>query len=113
MKLMTSLDHQIAVGTSSGQVEIYLVPAKRPGQSNKELKKFVVDGGHRSNVTCAEWSANGMKLFTGDSIGNVVYTGVDFYEVRSIAPLSSLLRFRARILHWTAGLRAVVLVSGR
>ncbi|XP_071785453.1 tectonin beta-propeller repeat-containing protein 2-like [Asterias amurensis] len=80
VKIMTSLDHQIAVGTSSGQVEIYLLPAKRPGQTTRELKKFFVDGGHRSNVTCAEWSANGMKLFTGDSIGNVVYTAVDFYE---------------------------------
>ena len=37
--------------------------------------------GHTSDVTCAEWSTNGMKLFTGDSVGNVVYTDVDFYEV--------------------------------
>ncbi|XP_038076272.1 tectonin beta-propeller repeat-containing protein 2-like [Patiria miniata] len=80
VKLLTSIDHQIAVGTSNGQVEVYLLPAKRPNQTIKELKKFLVDGGHKSNVTCAEWSANGMKLFTGDSVGNIVYCDVDFYE---------------------------------
>ncbi|XP_022096649.1 tectonin beta-propeller repeat-containing protein 2-like [Acanthaster planci] len=80
VKLLTSIDHQIAVGTSSGQVEVYLLPAKRPGQIFKELKKFLIDGGHRSSVTCAEWSTNGMKLFTADAAGCVVYSDVDFYE---------------------------------
>ena len=45
------------------------------------MKKFVVNGGHRGHVTCAEWSTNGMKLFTGDTTGSVVYTEVDFYKV--------------------------------
>lgn len=38
-------------------------------------------GLHKTAVTCAAWSTNGMKLFTGDDLGTVMYTSVDLYEV--------------------------------
>lgn len=80
VKLLTCLDHQLAVGTSSGHVEIFLLPSRSHGHS-VQAKKFVIENLHQSNpVTCLEWSTNGMKLFTGDNQGKVVQTSVDFYE---------------------------------
>lgn len=49
-----------------------------------QVKKIVLKGVHKSSVTCATWSTNGMKLFTGDDIGSVIYTEVDFYEVSKL-----------------------------
>lgn len=79
VKLQSSLDYQIAAGTNKGHVELYMLPSKAPGRG-KEVKKIVLKGVHKSSVTCATWSTNGMKLFTGDDLGSVIYTEVDFYE---------------------------------
>ncbi|XP_054759091.2 tectonin beta-propeller repeat-containing protein 2-like [Lytechinus pictus] len=80
VKLLTCLDHQLAVGTSNGHVEIFLLPSRSHGHS-VQAKKFVVENLHETKpVTCIEWSSNGMKLFTGDNQGRVIQTTLDFYE---------------------------------
>jgi len=40
-----------------------------------------VQGMHHSQVTCLEWSANGMKLLSADDDGVVVCTDFDYTEV--------------------------------
>lgn len=47
-----------------------------------QLRRFDVVGLHKSTVTALAWSANGMKLFSGDDKGNVVYSAVDLDQVR-------------------------------
>lgn len=46
-----------------------------------QLRRFDVVGLHKSTVTALAWSANGMKLFSGDDKGKVVYSAVDLDQV--------------------------------
>lgn len=46
-----------------------------------QLRRFDVIGLHKSTVTALAWSANGMKLFSGDDKGKVVYSAVDLDQV--------------------------------
>ncbi|XP_071510705.1 tectonin beta-propeller repeat-containing protein 2-like isoform X1 [Diadema antillarum] len=87
VKLLTCLDHQLAVGTSHGHIEIFLLPSRSHGHA-VQAKKFVLDHFHQNNrVTCLEWSNNGMKLFSGDTEGKVIQTDIDFYENQCKASL--------------------------
>lgn len=47
-----------------------------------QLRRFDVVGLHKSTITALAWSANGMKLFSGDDKGRVVYSAVDLDQVR-------------------------------
>ena len=47
-----------------------------------QLRRFDVAGIHRSSITALAWSPNGMKLFSGDSRGQVVYSSLDLDQVR-------------------------------
>ncbi|KAK6181171.1 hypothetical protein SNE40_009090 [Patella caerulea] len=84
VKLHHGLDYQLAVGTTSGTIRIFLLPSSSIalGQ-NKTLQKLDIKDLHRTCVTSIEWSTNGMKLFSGDKNGRVVVTVVDFYEGQS------------------------------
>lgn len=42
---------------------------------------------HKSKITALEWSTNGMKLFSGDSNGLVIYTEMDYCSVRKFKGL--------------------------
>lgn len=46
-----------------------------------QLRRFDVVGLHKSTITALAWSANGMKLFSGDDKGKVVYSAVDLDQV--------------------------------
>ena len=35
VQILTCLDHQLAVGTTNGKVEVYLIPAKLPGRTKE------------------------------------------------------------------------------
>ncbi|XP_078418532.1 tectonin beta-propeller repeat-containing protein 2 [Cetorhinus maximus] len=75
VKLLACFDDLVAVGTSSGRVVLFQLVSPLPGR-NKQLRRFDV-GIHKSNITALAWSTNGMKLFSGDDQGKVVYAIVD------------------------------------
>ncbi|KAL0969727.1 hypothetical protein UPYG_G00231480 [Umbra pygmaea] len=76
VKLLSCFDDLVAVGTASGRVALFQLVSQLPGR-NKQLRRFDVVGFHKSTVTSLAWSANGMKLFSGDDKGKVVYSAVD------------------------------------
>ncbi|XP_013385306.1 tectonin beta-propeller repeat-containing protein 2-like isoform X1 [Lingula anatina] len=76
VKMQEGLEFQIALGTHSGLLCVFILPSILPGR-NKQLLKFTIPGLHKSRVTCLEWSTNGMKLYSGDEQGNIVCTKVD------------------------------------
>eukprot|EP00058_Branchiostoma_floridae_P024673 XP_002610163.1 hypothetical protein BRAFLDRAFT_77079 [Branchiostoma floridae] len=79
VRLLSCLDDMVAVGTESGLVVVFQLGSNVPGHSKKH-QKFTIEDQHEAAVVCTEWSANGMKLFSGDKAGKVVFTAVDFYE---------------------------------
>ncbi|XP_070577021.1 tectonin beta-propeller repeat-containing protein 2-like isoform X2 [Ptychodera flava] len=79
VKLSSCLDDLLAAGTSNGSLCICQLPSNLPGHDAK-LKRHDVERLHSCSILCAEWSTNGMKLYTGDERGRVIYTAVDFYE---------------------------------
>ncbi|XP_028294683.1 tectonin beta-propeller repeat-containing protein 2 isoform X2 [Gouania willdenowi] len=76
VKLLSCFDDLVAVGTASGQVTIFQLVSPLPGR-NKQLRRFDVTGLHRGSVTSLAWSTNGMKLFSGDDRGRVVFSALD------------------------------------
>ncbi|XP_022528323.2 tectonin beta-propeller repeat-containing protein 2 [Astyanax mexicanus] len=76
VKLLSCFDDLVAVGTASGRVALFQLVSQLPGR-NKQLRRFDVVGLHKSTITALAWSANGMKLFSGDDKGKVVYSAVD------------------------------------
>uniref|UniRef100_A0A673MBL2 Tectonin beta-propeller repeat-containing protein 2-like n=1 Tax=Sinocyclocheilus rhinocerous TaxID=307959 RepID=A0A673MBL2_9TELE len=76
VKLLNCFDDLVAVGTASGRVAFFQLVSPLPGR-NKQLRRFDVVGLHKSTITALAWSANGMKLFSGDDKGRVVYSSVD------------------------------------
>ncbi|XP_045917907.1 tectonin beta-propeller repeat-containing protein 2 isoform X3 [Micropterus dolomieu] len=76
VKLLSCFDDLVAVGTASGRVAIFQLVSPLPGR-NKQLRRFDVVGLHKGSVTSLAWSANGMKLFSGDDKGRVVFSSLD------------------------------------
>ncbi|XP_012688502.2 tectonin beta-propeller repeat-containing protein 2 isoform X2 [Clupea harengus] len=76
VKLLSCFDDLVAVGTASGRVTFFQLVSQLPGR-NKQLRRFDVVGLHKGTVTALAWSANGMKLFSGDDKGKVVFSAVD------------------------------------
>lgn len=48
-----------------------------------QLRRFDVVGLHKGTVTALAWSTNGMKLFSGDDKGRVVFTSLDLDQVNT------------------------------
>ncbi|XP_062903576.1 tectonin beta-propeller repeat-containing protein 2 isoform X1 [Mobula hypostoma] len=76
VKLLACFDDLVAVGTASGRVTLFQLVSRLPGR-NKQLRRFDVVGIHKGSITALAWSSNGMKLFSGDDQGKVVYAAVD------------------------------------
>nr|XP_057946209.1 tectonin beta-propeller repeat-containing protein 2-like isoform X1 [Doryrhamphus excisus]XP_057946210.1 tectonin beta-propeller repeat-containing protein 2-like isoform X1 [Doryrhamphus excisus] len=76
VKLLSCFDDLVAVGTASGRVAVFQLVSPLPGR-NKQLRRFDVVGLHKGTVTSLAWSANGMKLFSGDDKGRVVFSALD------------------------------------
>ncbi|RUS76520.1 hypothetical protein EGW08_015713, partial [Elysia chlorotica] len=77
--LHDGVDDLVAVGCASGEVIIFCIPGLLSTQK-KQIQKFEVQDVHRHFITCLKWSTNGMKLFSGDKIGQVAVTEIDFYQ---------------------------------
>ncbi|KAM9290049.1 tectonin beta-propeller repeat-containing protein 2 isoform 2-T3 [Cariama cristata] len=76
VKLLSCFDDLVAVGTASGRVAVFQLVSLLPGR-NKQLRRFDVAGIHKSSITALAWSPNGMKLFSGDDKGKIVYSALD------------------------------------
>uniref|UniRef100_A0AAQ4QJ26 Tectonin beta-propeller repeat containing 2 n=1 Tax=Gasterosteus aculeatus aculeatus TaxID=481459 RepID=A0AAQ4QJ26_GASAC len=76
VKLLSCFDDLVAVGTASGRVAVFQLVSPLPGR-NKQLRRFDVVGLHKGSVTSLAWSSNGMKLFSGDDKGRVVFSSLD------------------------------------
>lgn len=76
VKLLSCFDDLVAVGTASGCVAVFQLVSPLPGR-NKQLRRFDVVGLHKGTVTSLAWSTNGMKLFSGDDKGRVVFSALD------------------------------------
>ncbi|XP_071413584.1 tectonin beta-propeller repeat-containing protein 2 isoform X2 [Pithys albifrons albifrons] len=76
VKLLSCFDDLVAVGTASGRVAVFQLVSSLPGR-NKQLRRFDVSGIHKSSITALAWSPNGMKLFSGDDKGKIVYSALD------------------------------------
>ncbi|XP_049452159.1 tectonin beta-propeller repeat-containing protein 2 isoform X1 [Epinephelus fuscoguttatus] len=76
VKLLSCFDDLVAVGTASGRVAVFQLVSPLPGR-NKQLRRFDVVGLHKGSITSLAWSTNGMKLFSGDDKGRVVFSSLD------------------------------------
>ncbi|XP_004836973.1 tectonin beta-propeller repeat-containing protein 2 isoform X1 [Heterocephalus glaber] len=76
VKLLSCFDDLVAAGTASGRVAVFQLVSALPGR-NKQLRRFDVTGVHRNSITALAWSPNGMKLFSGDDRGKIVYSFLD------------------------------------
>ncbi|XP_059039166.1 tectonin beta-propeller repeat-containing protein 2 isoform X1 [Mustela lutreola] len=76
VKLLSCFDDLVAAGTASGRVAVFQLVSSLPGR-NKQLRRFDVTGIHRNSITALAWSPNGMKLFSGDDKGKIVYSSLD------------------------------------
>lgn len=50
-----------------------------------QLRRFDVTGIHKNSITALAWSPNGMKLFSGDDKGKIVYSSLDLDQVKSFS----------------------------
>ncbi|KAB0369242.1 hypothetical protein FD755_019247 [Muntiacus reevesi] len=77
---LTALDTNgdyIAVGSSIGMLYLYCRQHGQMRKYNFELRRFDVTGIHKNSITALAWSPNGMKLFSGDDKGKIVYSSLD------------------------------------
>ncbi|XP_068607933.1 tectonin beta-propeller repeat-containing protein 2 [Brachionichthys hirsutus] len=76
VKILSCFDDLVAVGSASGRVAVFQLVSPLPGR-NKQLRRYDVVGLHKGSVTSLAWSTNGMKLFSGDDKGRVVFSSLD------------------------------------
>ncbi|TRY79613.1 hypothetical protein TCAL_12625 [Tigriopus californicus] len=92
--LVETVDLMLAVGNQDGCVTIFQIP--RPldktihppllrqtsesltGANGEGLELFTIPGLHTKPIKALAWSKNGMKLFSGDDMGQVSLTEIDF-----------------------------------
>ncbi|XP_051156638.1 WD repeat-containing protein CG11141 [Leptopilina boulardi] len=87
IRVISTVDYMVAVGNDQGIVTVFQIPKQPPDslpeslkpKQKKQVERYNIAGLHKSTVTAVDWSKNGMKLFSGDQDGLVVFTEIDFY----------------------------------
>uniref|UniRef100_A0A1Y1MJB7 HPS5-like beta-propeller domain-containing protein n=2 Tax=Photinus pyralis TaxID=7054 RepID=A0A1Y1MJB7_PHOPY len=86
LKVISTVDYMVACGNQDGSISIFQVPKShheslpenlRP--KNKQIERYTVSDLHSAPITALQWTKNGMKLFSGDKLGHIVLTEIDFY----------------------------------
>lgn len=83
IKISSSVEFMIAVGTNNGMVNIFQIPKEIPAEfrniyNKRPTKRFIVRDLHQATLTSIAWNCNAMQLFSGDSSGKVVLTTLDY-----------------------------------
>lgn len=75
----------VAAGCRQGYINIFQIPKEAPPDvcaelllKSKPTERYTIRSVHRAEITDLVWSKNGMKLFSGDSSGVVVLTGINY-----------------------------------
>ncbi|XP_046400254.1 WD repeat-containing protein CG11141 isoform X2 [Ischnura elegans] len=87
IRLVSTTDFMVAAGSEDGNVSVFQIPKPEPttippvsgSTKSRQIERFTVSGLHSSPVTALEWSKNGTNLFSGDRLGIIVLTEIDFY----------------------------------
>ncbi|XP_039251985.2 tectonin beta-propeller repeat-containing protein 2-like isoform X1 [Styela clava] len=77
VKLFVGIEFQTALGTEEGRITLVIFP-NGSTNSTRQVQKFSLGKVHPAEITCMEWSSNGMKLYTGDRKGNIYLIERDF-----------------------------------
>lgn len=91
LKVISTVDYMIAAGNKHGEVTIFQIQKELPSDlisheiaaslmPTKPIERYTIKNANRGEITCVEWSKNGMKLFSGDLNGVVLFTELDFNE---------------------------------
>ncbi|XP_058066431.1 WD repeat-containing protein CG11141 [Anopheles bellator] len=85
VRIISSVEYMVAVGCRAGMVNIFQIPKAPPPDvcaelllKAKPIERYTVGGLHRAPITELLWSKNGMKLFSGDALGAVVLTEMEY-----------------------------------
>lgn len=91
IKVVSSVEHLIAVGNQNGEVTVFQIPKELPNDlkeskaiasmiKTQPLERYTIHSENRVAITCVAWSKNGMKLFSGDASGVIILTEFDYME---------------------------------
>lgn len=84
IKIASSVEYMVAVGTNKGQVNIFQIPKQVPIELQRiqnrrpPIQRFTVRDLHKTSVKCCAWSRNAMNLYSGDCGGVLVLTYLDY-----------------------------------
>lgn len=84
---VSSVEFMVAAGDKLGVITIFRIPKELPEwisqpMQKQRIERYNIDELHSSRITALTWSMNGLKLFSGDESGVVVFTEVDHRMVR-------------------------------
>ncbi|XP_053687836.1 WD repeat-containing protein CG11141 [Sabethes cyaneus] len=85
VRIISTVDFMVAAGCRQGSVNIFQIPKEAPPDvsaelllKNKPIERYTLCEIHRAAITDFAWSKNGMKLFSGDALGMVAFTEINY-----------------------------------
>nr|XP_037274481.1 LOW QUALITY PROTEIN: tectonin beta-propeller repeat-containing protein 2-like [Rhipicephalus microplus] len=77
ISLISSVDFMLVVGCQSGLCVAYQIPMA--GRQSK-MEKYLIRDIHHAPITSVCWSPNAMKFYSGDAVGCVTCTEIDYNQ---------------------------------
>ncbi|KAL3216248.1 hypothetical protein MRX96_006437 [Rhipicephalus microplus] len=78
ISLISSVDFMLGVGCQSGLCVAYQIPMA--GRQSK-MEKYLIRDIHHAPITSVCWSPNAMKFYSGDAVGCVTCTEIDYNQL--------------------------------